>query len=180
MKFEKTVIDKTQKWLNQIVIGLNFCPFAKVPFLSNKVRFFVSASRCSEALLTDLQFELQLLAQISPQEIETTLVIHPQVLNDFFEFNDFLAEVESLVEKLELGSFIQIASFHPQYLFAGESPQALSHYTNRSPYPTIHLLRAESVTRAIESYPQVHEVPQRNIVTLKKLGKRKFFKLFQH
>ena len=175
---ETFCIAATTAWLDKIVIGLNLCPFAKAVHVKKQIRFFVSAASHCDALLRDLKRELILLATEAPEKIESTLLIHPDVLNDFSDYNDFLADCDLAILELELHGVIQIASFHPQYQFAGTQPHDLTNYSNRSPFPTLHLLREESVTRAVEAFPDAVAIYEKNIATLKKLGIHKLESIF--
>ncbi len=170
---ENFFIAATTAWLERVVIGLNLCPFAKAVHVKRQIRYFVSEASLPVALLCDLKRELILLASADPEMIESTLLIHPDVLNDFDEYNDFLADCDLAVVKLELHGVIQIASFHPQYQFAGTLRNDVTNYSNRSPFPTLHLLREESVTRAVDTYPDASAIYDKNIATLKKLGTTK-------
>ncbi len=164
------IIAATRAWLERIVIGLNLCPFAKAVHVKNQIRFVVSRARNSDALLEDLERELNFLAQADPARIDTTLLIHPEVLTDFLDYNDFLDVCDTVVEELELDGVLQVASFHPQYQFSDTEMDDVSNSTNRSPFPTLHLLREDSVTRAVETFPDVDGIYERNIETLRKLG----------
>src|SRR4028119_1585700 len=168
---DEEVIAQTRAWLEKAVIGLNLCPFARAPHIRNQIRYVVSDAQAPEALLADLIAELQTIAEADPEEIETTLLIHPQVLEDFLDYNDFLGIAEGVVEDLELDGVIQVASFHPHYQFADSAPDDIENYTNRSPYPTLHLLREASVERAVESVPDPAEIYERNIETMRRLGR---------
>ena len=170
---EDFVIAATTVWLDKVVIGLNLCPFAKSVYVKKQIRFVVSAAIQPEALLCDLKRELCLLADADPERIESTLLIHPGVLNDFAEYNDFLAVCDLAIAELELVGIVQTASFHPQYQFAGTKLNDVTNYSNRSPFPTLHLLREESVTRAVDTYPDASAIYDKNIATLKKLGTTK-------
>ena len=152
------------------MIGLNLCPFAENPYRGNRVHFIVSEQRSAAGLLQDLRSELQALAAADPKDRETTLLIHPCVLADFTEYNDFLEVCDSAVAELNLEGELQVASFHPQYQFAGSQPDDIENYTNRSPYPILHLLREASVTRAVEAVGDPEEIYRRNIRTLRALG----------
>ena len=163
-------IEATRHWLERMVIGLNLCPFAKAVYVKNQVRFVVSHARNSDVLLEDLERELKLLAATDPQQIDTTLLIHPEVLTDFLEYNDFLDVCDAVIEELELDGILQVASFHPYYQFAGREVDDVSNFTNRAPFPTLHLLREESVTRAVETFPDVDGIYENNVATLRKLG----------
>jgi hypothetical protein len=152
------------------VIGLNLCPFAERPYRGNRLRFFVSERRCASGLLEDLHSELQLLNASDPRECETTLLIHPWVLNDFIEYNEFLEVCDGAVAELGLEGCLQVASFHPRYQFAESQPDDIENYTNRSPFPTLHLLREASVERAIEAFGDTAQIYERNVRTLRTLG----------
>ena len=170
---EDSVIAATIAWLENVVIGLNLCPFAKSVYVNKQIRYFVSAATQRDELVCDLKRELLLLADADPNRIESTLLIHPDVLNDFADYNDFLAVCDLAILDLELVGIIQIASFHPQYQFAGTKLQDVSNYSNRSPFPTLHLLREESVARAVETFPDAAAIYLKNIETLKNLGATK-------
>lgn len=169
-------IDKTQvqadtiAWLEKAVIGLNLCPFAKSVHVNQRTRYVVSEASEPEALLKELAHELLLLNRADPDEIETTLVIHPAVLQDFLDFNDFIGAADALVEDLELDGQLQIASFHPQFQFEGTALDDITNYTNRSPYPILHLLRESSIERATETMADTDAIFEANIATLEKLG----------
>jgi uncharacterized protein len=172
-----TVINATRGWLENVVIGLNLCPFAKAVYVKSQIRFVVSDARDSDVLLEDVERELQFLAQTDPAQTDTTLLIHPNVLTDFLDYNDFLDVCDAVVEELELDGVLQVASFHPEYQFADTEMDDIGNFTNRSPFPTLHLLREESVTRAVESFPDVEGIYQKNIVTLRALGTAEIKKL---
>jgi hypothetical protein len=167
---ETAVIADTRRWLERAVIGLNLCPFAKAVHAKQQIRFVVSAATTPEALLEDLVAELRLIADADPEAIDTTLLIHPQVLTDFLDYNDFLDVADAALEELELEGVIQVASFHPDYQFGDADPGAVENCTNRSPYPTLHLLREASVERAVAAFPEADAIFERNIETLRKLG----------
>jgi uncharacterized protein len=164
------VIATTRIWLERAVIGLQLCPFAAGPYLNDRVRFCVSEQRSSAGLLEDLIRELQGLQDADPLQRETTLLIHPQVLTDFLDYNDFLGECDAAIAELGFEGELQVASFHPLYQFAGTDAQDISNYTNRSPYPMLHLLREASVTHAVASFPGIDEIGTRNMATLRRLG----------
>jgi hypothetical protein len=160
----------TRRWLDRAVIGLNLCPFAKAVTARQQVRFVLSEATTPDALLEELGAELMLLQQADPEQVDTTLIIHPQVLGDFLDYNDFLELADALVAELDLEGELQVASFHPEYQFAGTDPDDVGNCTNRSPYPTLHLLREASVERAVAAYPDPAVIVERNIETLQKLG----------
>jgi len=164
------VLAAMRQWLEKAVIGLNLCPFAKAVYVKNQVRFVVSEARHLDGLLEDLDRELDLLAAADPAEIDTTLLIHPTLLPDFQDFNDFTIIAEAAVEEHGLEGIIQVASFHPAFQFADTEPDDIGNYTNRAPFPTLHLIREESITRAVAAYPDAEAIFGRNIETLNKLG----------
>ena len=163
-------IAETRRWLEQIVIGLNLCPFAKAVHVKDQVRFVLSDATTVEALVEELAEELVLLRDTPAEQIDTTLIVHPDVLTDFLDYNDFLDNADAAIEALDLQGILQVASFHPQYQFAGVAPDDVSNYTNRAPYPTLHLLREDSVERAVAAFPDPDVIVERNIETLDKLG----------
>lgn len=164
------VLAATQDWLVKAVIGLNLCPFAKAVHVNQRIRYVVSEATTPEALLKDLARELLALRRSDPDETETTLLIHPQVLQDFLDFNDFLDAADALVEELELDGELQVASFHPAYQFEGTARDEIGNYSNRSPYPTLHLLREASIERAMATMPDTDAIFEANLSTLDKLG----------
>jgi uncharacterized protein len=164
------IISATRRWVEKSVIGLNLCPFAENPYRGNRVRFAVSEQRSAALLLVDLRAELRALALADPADRETTLLIHPWVLADFAEYNDFLEVCDSVVAELNLEGELQVASFHPQYQFAETQADDIENYTNRSPYPMLHLLREASVERAVAAVGDSEEIYRRNIRTLRALG----------
>lgn len=167
---EEQVIARTRHWLERAVIGLNLCPFAKAVHVRGQIRWVVSAATTTEALLQNLRAELQGLAQADPAAVDTTLLIHPHVLTDFLDFNDFLDDAEAAVAELGLEGVLQVASFHPDYRFAGTEAEDIANATNRSPYPTLHLLREASIERAVAAFPAPEAIYEANIATLRRLG----------
>ena len=164
------VVEETRAWVNHAVIGLNLCPFAKAPQIKGLVRYVHSAATDPAALLADLVNELERLAEASPDKIETTLLIHPGVLGNFADYNDFLALAEDTVAELDLEGVIQVASFHPDYQFEGSAPDDIENATNRSPFPALHLLREDSIDKAVAAFPDAQAIYETNIETLQKLG----------
>ena len=171
-------LDATRRWVERAVIGLNLCPFAKAVYVKQQVRFVLSDASTPEALLEELAEELVLLRDTDPEQVDTTLIVHPDVLTDFLDYNDFLDNADAAVEALDLQGDIQVASFHPDYQFAGTAPDDISNYTNRSPYPTLHLLREASIDRAVEAFPDPDVIVERNVKTLDALGHAGWAKLF--
>ena len=166
----QSVIDVTRRWIESMVIGLNLCPFARRVFEGDKIRYVVSDAKDEKGLLEDLARELQSLAIAPLETVETTLLIHPRAFTDFLDYNDFLDPAEELLARLALQGVIQIASFHPDYRFADTEADAAENYTNRSPYPMLHLLREDSVSAVADDPDELLEIPRRNIETLKALG----------
>ena len=163
-------IGDTRRWLERAVIGLNLCPFAKAVVNKGQVRMVLSEARDEEALLAELGEELVRLRDTPAAEVDTTLIVHPQVLGDFLDYNDFLDEADGLIEALELDGELQVASFHPDYRFADTEADDAENLTNRAPYPILHLLREDSVERAVAAYPEPDAIIERNIATMRELG----------
>jgi hypothetical protein len=168
----------TARWLERAVIGLNLCPFARAPYVHGKVRMRVSHARDTDALLDDLCGELQSLNALTADECETGLLIHPFVLTDFLDYNDFLDVADAALQTLRLDGIWQVASFHPDYRFADTTPDAIENCSNRAPYPTLHLLRESSVERAMDSMTDPDSIYRRNIQTLQQLGREGWQKLW--
>jgi uncharacterized protein len=175
----ETAIIQTQHWVQEAVIGLNLCPFAKAPSIKGLIRYVVSAAKTLQQLHADLQNELLYLRDADPLECETTLLIHPWVLADFLDYNDFLDVAETLVDELELIGDLQVASFHPDYQFAETHTDDMENATNRSPFPTLHLLREDSIGRALESDQDADAIVERNMRTMQSLGAEGWAKLMQ-
>jgi hypothetical protein len=166
----ETVIGETRGWLTQIVIALELCPFAKAVHVKAQIRYRVSEAQTPEALLEDLLGELVHLAAADPDAVDTTLLIHPRVLSDFLDYNDFLSVADVALEELELSGELQIASFHPNYQFDGNRPDDLANYVTRSPYPMLQVLREASVERALHVFPDASRIVDKNRRTLRALG----------
>jgi uncharacterized protein len=167
---ETAALTQTRVWLERAVIGLNLCPFAKAVHVKQQIRWVVSDASSTAALAQVLEHELALLRDADPAQIDTTLLIHPQVLHDFLDYNDFLDEADRLLQAMELDGVIQIASFHPQYQFAGTAADDVTNCTNRSPHPMLHLLREDSVARAVTATPDAAQIYERNMAALQQLG----------
>jgi hypothetical protein len=168
-----SVIETTRRWISSVVIGLNLCPFAQRVFDADRIRYVVSDAGDESWLLTDLARELEALVAAPTSVVETTLLIHPLALGDFLDYNDGVGAAEELVANLGLQGTIQIASFHPDYQFAGTDADAVENFTNRSPYPMLHLLREESISAVADDPKALLEIPRRNMATLKSLGVEK-------
>ena len=163
-------IAETRAWLRRAVIGLNLCPFARAVDAKDQVRYVCSDATDAQDLLAALVVELRHLADADPAVVDTTLLIHPRVFADFEDFNDFLALADAAVEELDLDGVLQVASFHPRFQFAGTEPDDVTNATNRAPYPTLHLLREDSVDRAVAAFPQAEAIFEKNMRTLETLG----------
>ena len=161
---------RVRRWLERAVIGLNLCPFAKAVYVKRQVRIVVSDAAAPRDLLEQLGEELALLRDTPADEVDTTLLVHPLVLGDFLAYNAFLDDADALVEALDLEGELQVASFHPDYQFAGTAPDDVDNLTNRAPYPILHLLREASVERAVAAYPDPDAIIERNIATVRALG----------
>lgn len=160
----------TRDWLERAVIGLNLCPFAKAVYVKQQVHFSVSHATSASALLVDLEAELHALVSMDEKARDTTLLMTPRCLDDFLAFNDFLDDAERLLIALDLDGVVQIASFHPAYQFAGTEPDDITNFTNRAPYPTLHLLREDSIGRAVEAIAEPEAIYEANMRTLRSLG----------
>ena len=167
----------TKHWLEKAVIGLNLCPFAKAAHVHGRIRYCVSAAKNADVLYEQLERELQYLQSAEPSVVETTVLIVPHTLQEFLHYNDFLDQADELIEDLELDGILQIASFHPHYQFADTEPDDITNYTNRSPYPMLHILREASVEKAVQSTPDAANIFQRNMDTLTQLGHAGWMKL---
>ncbi|WP_309638232.1 DUF1415 domain-containing protein [Methylibium sp.] len=165
-------IAHTRAWVERAVIGLNLCPFARAVQVKQQVRYLLCVARDTDTLLAVLCDEMRLLVQAEPAQIETSLLIHPHVLGDFADFNDFLGVADAALAQLGLAGVLQVASFHPDYRFAATEARDLGNATNRSPYPTLHLLREASVERAVQAFPEADAIYENNIRRLRALGPR--------
>jgi uncharacterized protein len=169
-KSHNHLIGTTQQWVEQFVIGLNLCPFARHPYRTNKVRYVVFEGNNTEKLTEKLVMEINHLLETSPSVLETTLIILPEMLADFDEYLDYLEISEFVLAELDLDEAVQVASFHPDYQFDGTQPTDVENFTNRSPFPMLHLLREDSIDRAVEAFPEVGDIPAQNIETMNNLG----------
>jgi hypothetical protein len=167
-------IADTQRWLERAVIGLNLCPFAKSVHVKGLIRYVVSDATTPAELLVDLKNELNLLSDKDLASVsiayDTALLIAPNCLQDFLDFNDFLAKADKLVAKMKLEGTLQLANFHPQYQFAGTEPDDITNFTNRAPYPTLHLLKESSIDQAVEAFPEAEAIFEANMATMERLG----------
>ena len=166
----ENVIARFRCWIERVVIGLGLCPFARKPYEGGRVRYVVSDAGEPELLLADLERELELLREADAGKIETTLLVHPHVLQDFLDYNEFLGVVEGFLEQGGYRGEFQVASFHPDYRFAGTERDAAENYTNRSPYPALHILREADIEQALAGFADPDQIPERNICTMEKLG----------
>ena len=174
---DQTIIQHTQQWLEKAVIGLNLCPFAKAPYHKGQVRITVSHARHLDGFLEDLDSELQLLAATPEEEIETTLLVQPDLFGDFLTFNDMLDLADAAIAEHDLEGVVQIAPFHPDFQFEGSAENDISNYTNRSPYPTLHLIRESSIAKAAQAFPDAESIFGRNIALLESMGHEGWNKL---
>ena len=165
-----SALAETRAWVERAVIGLQLCPFAKAPQVKGQVRYRLSEAEDVESLLGCLVAELKLIAAEPPERLETTLLVHPRVLTAFEDHNDFLEVAEAALAELDLEGVIQIASFHPDYRFADSEPDDIANATNRSPHPTLHLLREDSIERALATFPDPDAIYEANIATMERLG----------
>jgi len=174
---ENIITESVRQWVESFVVELNLCPFVKREWVNNRVRLFATNVVTEEQLLEVLQTELELLN--SDAAVETTLLIHPKVLQDFYDYNEFLNLADSLLIEMDLEGVYQIASFHPNYQFGGTDPDDVENCTNRSPYPMLHLLREDSLEKAIAKYPDVDQIPIRNIELMNSMGQDKLSEIMQ-
>nr|WP_295786930.1 DUF1415 domain-containing protein [Rhodoferax sp.] len=168
---DTVVIEDTKRWLQRAVIGLNLCPFAKAVDVKCQIHYAVSRCVGFKDLLADLHQELKGLVALTPAIRDTTLLIAPDALAEFLEFNDFLAQANRLLAKLGYGGVFQIASLHPLYEFADSQSDDIANFTNRSPYPTLHILREASIDRAVKAFPHAESIFQTNIDTMERMGR---------
>jgi hypothetical protein len=166
----ETILAATRHWLTRAVIGLNLCPFAKSVHVKNQIRYAISEATDMEGVLIDLEAELQTLVAADPAAIDTTLLIVPNALADFLEYNDCLFFADRMLKQMGVEGELQIASFHPQYQFEGTAPDDIENYTNRAPYPILHLLREASIERAVDAFPDAADIYERNQETMQRLG----------
>lgn len=177
---DEQIIADVEQWLDEVVIGLDLCPFAARPRREKRVRIAVSHASTADALLEDLQAELERLSDTPVAELETTLLAIPDMLEDFADYNDFLDVADAMLDEEDLAGVLQVASFHPQYQFADTEADDPGNLTNRSPWPLLHIIREESLEKAIEHYPEVDRIPERNIARMNALSGEERAKLFPH
>ncbi len=171
------ILKRTQQWVEQFVVGQSLCPFAKPHVQNDRVRYVLCDSDQLEELLEMLLSELRYLNAVNPSEVETTILIHPNLLTDFVDYNDFSDVTDEMLENLALDGIIQIATFHPDYQFADTNLDDAENFTNRSPFPMLHLLREESVEAAVQSHPNIESVPHRNIALMQQMGSERLKKM---
>ncbi len=167
---ELAVLQNTKHWLERAVIGLNLCPFAKSVYVKEQVRYVICDSQSEQDVLEVLEAELLYLADVDAQKVDTSLLVLPNALADFFEFNHFLDRATRMLKQTKLRGVLQIASFHPRYQFGDNEPEDIENYTNRAPYPILHLLREASVEQAVAAFPDAAAIYERNQETLRRLG----------
>ena len=175
----KEITAATRHWLEKAVIGLNLCPFAKSVHVKKQVRYAVTAAETADELLAELAHEFQLMVDTAPKVLDTILLIHPKAMVSFIDYHFFLQEADALLRNEGYEGIFQIASLHPQYEFAGTEPDDIENYTNRSPYPTLHLLREASIDRAVAAFPDPDSIYERNMETMRRLGPEGWRKLMQ-
>ena len=171
---------QVRDWLQQVVMGLELCPFARRPYENQQVKFAFCFSHEDEQILQALLAEMQLLDELEPEQLETTLLLLPEALPDFLDFNQFLDQVDALIEEHHFTGVFQVASFHPQYQFADTDANDVENLTNRAPYPILHILREESLEQALKVYPQAEQIPERNIQTMRDLSESQIQRLFPY
>lgn len=174
----EAAVASTRRWLEVAVIGLNLCPFAKAVHVKRQIRYAVTAASDADGLLAELRRELERLASADPDELDTTLLIHPRALTGFIDYRFFLPRADALVRRLGLEGELQVASFHPAYEFGDSAPEDVANCTNRSPYPMLHLLREASIERAVAAFPDASRIYERNVATLRSLGHEGWRRLF--
>ncbi len=167
---KRSIVDETKNWVEKLVIGVNLCPFAKLPFQQDRIRFVEVQSEDEADLIRTLLQEMSDLVEQPAAQLETTLIIFPNQLNEFADYLEFVAYADELLQEAELTGILQIASFHPRYQFANTGKDDVENYTNRSPYPMLHLIREESIERVLENFPDPEQIPLRNVAKMKELG----------
>ena len=163
-------VEDTRRWLERAVVGLNLCPFAKAALVKRQVHFSATQAEDAAGVLEDFARELDALVELPAQERDTTLLVIPQGFDDFLAFHDLAQRAERLVRKRGCEGVVQVASFHPRFVFAGTEEDDITNYTNRAPWPTLHLLREDSISRAVEAFPDASTIYNANMETLRRLG----------
>ena len=166
----ETVVADTRRWLERAVVGLNLCPFAKAVLVKQQVHVAVSEDDDAQGILAELQRELDALLALAARARDTTQLVVPRGMADFHTFNDLAKRAERMVRKRGLEGVVQVAHFHPRFVFAGTDEDDLTNATNRAPYPTLHLLREESMDRAVAVFPDAAAIYETNMQTLRELG----------
>ncbi|HCH6233607.1 DUF1415 domain-containing protein [Vibrio parahaemolyticus] len=174
------ITQQVEQWLNDVVIGLNLCPFAAKPQRNKQIKIFVSEATQEEALLEDILLQLIELSTTEPEKLETTLVIVPNMLQDFWDYNFCIDWVEGLIKQQDWEGIFQVATFHPDYCFGGAAPEDDENLTNRSPYPIFHLIREESMEKVLKHYPDPESIPDTNIARVSALSEEERKKLFPY
>ena len=174
------ITEQVDQWLNEVVIGLNLCPFAAKPQRNNQIKIFVSEASQEEALLEDILLQLIELSNTEPEKLETTLVVVPNMLQDFWDYNFFIDWVEGLIKQQGWEGIFQVATFHADYCFGGAEPEDDENLTNRSPYPVFHLIREESMEKVLKHYPDPESIPDTNIARVSALSEKERKKLFPY
>ncbi|AMF96567.1 DUF1415 domain-containing protein [Vibrio harveyi] len=174
------ITEQVNQWLNDVVIGLNLCPFAAKPQRNKQIKIFVSEASQEEALLEDILLQLIELSNTEPEKLETTLVVVPNMLQDFWDYNFFIDWVEGLIKQQDWEGIFQVATFHPDYCFGGAEPEDDENLTNRSPYPVFHLIREESMEKVLKHYPDPESIPDTNIARVSALSEEERKKLFPY
>ncbi|WP_019275854.1 DUF1415 domain-containing protein [Vibrio coralliilyticus] len=177
---KETIAQQVNQWLNDVVIGLNLCPFAAKPQRNKQIKIFVSEAQQEEALLEDILTQLMELESKTAEELETTLVVVPNMLEDFYDYNLFIDWVEALIRQQGWEGTYQLATFHPEYCFGGAEPEDAENLTNRSPYPVFHLIREESMEKVLKHYPDPESIPETNIARVESLTQPELVKLFPY
>ncbi len=175
-----TITQQVDQWLNDVVIGLNLCPFAAKPQRNKQIKIFVSEANQEETLLEDILLQLIELNNTEPKKLETTLVVVPNMLQDFWDYNFFIDWVEGLIKQQDWEGIFQVATFHPDYCFGGSEPGDDENLTNRSPYPVFHLIREESMEKVLKHYPDPESIPDTNIARVSALTKEERKNLFPY
>ncbi len=174
------IITQTQHWLEEVVIGLNLCPFAAKPNRNKQIKIEVSHAKTEEKLLEDILAQLMILDSTTAQQLETTLVVIPDMLQDFYDYNLFLDWVDALIKQQNWEGIFQVATFHPDYCFGGAHPDDDENLTNRSPLPVLHLIREQSMERVLKHYPDPESIPENNIQRVESLSDEEKRRLFPH